>query len=1151
MSLLRKIANSNGNPGRTIQALRLLNGQLRRELRNQSEEHKPMKANKKPANSQGVKATVLMVFMSVLFASLLVSFAKPAKADGPTTEESIWEEHIGRGDPYHINKFSAPADASGVKVSLEWAWGGHPNQEQLNEMHAARLPTGQVIDCPDFGDEELEGQWLSCGSTSFPWAEPEELTVEVEFTGDNSSTGSHYFRVIVAWDVEPPAATLATEVDCSGATFSGYAEESMQLVYQLSDGQSRVVEVAGNFEEFVSWSPKIEGQYGPHSVSASAQLVYEGQELERAEASDTLICGDPITDLMVGVDCSGATFSGYAEEPMQLVYQLSDGQSRVVEVAGNFEEFVSWSPEIEGQYGPHSVSASAQLVYEDQELERAEASDTLICGGPITDLMVEVDCKGATFSGYAEKPMLLSYQLSDTQNGEKEVVGNFEEYVAWSPKIEGQYGPHSVSASAQLVFEGQELERAEASDTLTCGNPITSLTVEIDCNGATFSGYAEVQMSLNYKLSDGQTDKNLPVKDTFTLTVPWQPEIDGKYGPHRVKAQGWLSYRGKRIPAIIQEKSGQLTCGQAVQCTLSPNGKPGSGPYSPQAIDQTGDIVEIDAWQAESNFDLNYNYVRSDHLPVAVIFPETPGKYWVQFSVAVDNIWLAGETCRIETEVPEKPCDCGQYQDFIGAVPFGSHTPELEPGKEYFDGTRSIMVNVEYLDQGGQGEIVYRFNGQEISKISTSLFNGGTYRQVESADGRAVTPFDEGVTKLISYRYGAEQGRFFQTFSQAGSRWIRPLDQPFEHKYQFALELHGPANLTDTLVYAGQTYPVRYDATGLYTIELTYQRAGLVAIYPPDMKPIVVDEIVYPIAQAKRVSYTFEETGLQYYQIVDHTGQVVAQDANSLSFEAQPGAVYRAQLVYPATSLFVGLYDDMKVDHPQFWTMAVDAGAEHDHEFHVDYHRDEDGNVVIENLYLLNATTSVAQQFPYGRHDGALPGVTIVGIPDVSMVAFCQRPGYHEVAYWGGWENESYYLPQRSWIFDEGLAKEWRAAQGRDCIDAAYRINQELARQGLRTDHTYRHHGQSSQGYQMIGQNIWSPYNLVGMRPPHIGKIFKPGTVLTYHHLPEETLFWAWDLEKGGLKDGIGRAELGQYVDALGPVEYVDQTGIHPPHRFR
>ena len=202
--------------------------------------------------------------------------------------------------------------------------------------------------------------------------------------------------------------------------------------------------------------------------------------------------------------------------------------------------------------------------------------------------------------------------------------------------------------------------------------------------------------------------------------------------------------------------------------------------------------------------------------------------------------------------------------------------------------------------------------------------------------------------------------------------------------------------------------------------------------------------------------------------------------------------------------------------------------------------------VVVDGLYLLNAGSSVDQQYPYGRHDNVLPGVKIVGIPDVSMVAFCTRPGVHEVVYWGGWENESYYLPNRGVIFDQEQYEEWSNEERADCIDAANRVNMLLAREGLRTDHTFSYHGERSQGYQLVQQNAWSPYNVAHMRPPHIGRLLKPGAKLRFYHNPEDQLFWGWNLDSGGLQDGIGKADLQHHLESLGPVEYVDQTGDHP-----
>ncbi len=574
------------------------------------------------------------------------------------------------------------------------------------------------------------------------------------------------------------------------------------------------------------------------------------------------------------------------------------------------------------------------------------------------------------------------------------------------------------------------------------------------------------------------------------------------------------------------------------------------------AIDEAGRRVPIDAWRAESNLGFAYNPRSSpDLLPVPVKFPRDSGAYWVQFMVLLDKNWLGGQACRIDHRVRARDKAAqGQYQGFVGAVAFGTFTPNLEPDKEYFDGTRSLMYNVEYINDERQGDIVFRFNGQEVSGVTSSIFNAGTFRQIESTDGRAITTLSEGVTKLISYHYGVEQARIFQAMPPEVVGWVHPLDQPFEHKYGFDLEIHGSPGVTDMLIYNDYQRDIHYDDNGRAVVHLNFTEPGLVAIYqnahaPKDINWVTVDLITFPITTSQTIHYSFNEVGLYHYRIVDNLDQVVAGPHSSphLEFIAYAGIAYQAQLVYPKTSLFVGLYDDMKFEHPPYWVMPVDAETEHVFEFHLDYDRNTQGDVVVDQLYLLNAGISAAQAFPYGRHDAVLPGVKIVGIPDVNMVAFCQPSGVHAVAYWGDWEGGSYTLPERYVIFDQDLYNEWSEGQRDDCFDAAHRVNMVLARQGLRTDYTYRHHGERSQGYQMSQQHIWSPYNLVGMRPPHVGRILKPGTVLPYYTASEDLLFWGWDLEKADLADGLGAAELQQYIEALGPTEYVDQTGLHPP----
>jgi hypothetical protein len=55
---------------------------------------------------------------------------------------------------------------------------------------------------------------------------------------------------------------------------------------------------------------------------------------------------------------------------------------------------------------------------------------------------------------------------------------------------------------------------------------------------------------------------------------------------------------------------------------------------------------------------------------------------------------------------------------------------------------------------------------------------------------------------------------------------------------------------------------------------------------------------------------------------------------------------------------------------------------------------------------------------------------------------------------------------------------------------------------------------------------------------------------LTYYQAPEAQLFWGWDLEAGGLRDGLGAADLQKHIESLGPVDYIDQTGLHPASRL-
>lgn len=849
----------------------------------------------------GIVCTVVAV--------LWYAFPTVARADDPFLGEETWEDHVSSYHPSSSETFEAPADAVKVEVLADWRWSGKPHQDQHNETHQVILPHGDVIQCDDYGNEELEGQYIRCGSTSFDWSD--DIDIEVRFSGDDSSPGSHYFRVIVQW-------------------------------------------------------------YGlPQEIQAAA--------------------------------CQMTT-----TEPEKGYTAVNLG---AVDEEGNH---------------------------------------------------VEID--------YFRAHSNFSYDYPRTP------AGNLPPSIEWP---------------------------------ITAGEWYVQFEVSAD-EGATWL--------------DGDTCR------------------------------------------VEKETGGNIVIQEAAVCSLTTyNDEEGNTLIDLGAVDQLGNEVDIDYFKARSNFSYRYPKTPASNLPAPLSWPSSSGQWYIQFAVLPDNsnIWLDGQECRLEKEIEKSVFTAGQYQGFIGAVPFGEHTPVLEPGKEYFPSAQSVMYNVEYPTDDGRAEIVYRFNGQEVSGVTTSLFHAETFGQIDDAPNRTVITLEDGVTKLIAYRYGVEQARVFQTNSTVEPCWIHPQDQPFEHKYAFGLNLYGPPNMTGRLIYHDYQTDVQYDEDGVAGVDLIYTQPGLIALYPVAETGEIggwesVDWMTYPTAAAEPVTYQFSEAGLYHYRISDSTGEIVAGPSStpSLDFMADPTKTYFAQLAYPATSLFVGLYDDMKYQHPDYWLMPVDGHREHEFEFHLDYHRLPDpdlgndhirGDVVVDGLTLSYATTSVAQQFPYGRHDGARIGVNLLGIPDVSMVAFCQRPGYHEVVYWGGWENESYYLPEQGLIFDEDLADEWSEDRRGECIDAARRVNMELARQGLRTDHTYRHHGERSQGYQMVQQNIWSPYNLEGMYPPHVGQILKPGKLLPYFEEPEDVLFWGWDLDRGGLADGIGVYELQQHVASLGPAQYVDMTGIHPP----
>jgi hypothetical protein len=75
-------------------------------------------------------------------------------------------------------------------------------------------------------------------------------------------------------------------------------------------------------------------------------------------------------------------------------------------------------------------------------------------------------------------------------------------------------------------------------------------------------------------------------------------------------------------------------------------------------------------------------------------WPKDEENLFVEFAVRESETdeFVTGPSCRLEHAADEHRHTTGQYQGFIGPVPFGTYTPYLEPGKEYFDMTQSIMA---------------------------------------------------------------------------------------------------------------------------------------------------------------------------------------------------------------------------------------------------------------------------------------------------------------------------------------------------------------------------------------------------------------------------------------------------------------------------
>jgi hypothetical protein len=150
-------------------------------------------------NISNISLAVLAVFIIGL-----VSFVGLASA---AQFSESWQDHVWRSHPHAEHTFTLGENVTEIEVIAYWGWTGQPGQNQSNEEHIVRF-AGEEIQCEDMGNEELDGQWIECGSVTIDGRS--ELLVEMDFTGNTQTPGSHDGKIVVKWTVEEPQTPTPT-----------------------------------------------------------------------------------------------------------------------------------------------------------------------------------------------------------------------------------------------------------------------------------------------------------------------------------------------------------------------------------------------------------------------------------------------------------------------------------------------------------------------------------------------------------------------------------------------------------------------------------------------------------------------------------------------------------------------------------------------------------------------------------------------------------------------------------------------------------------------------------------------------------------------------------------------------------------------------
>lgn len=191
----------------------------------------------------------------------------------------VREAHMIESGPVKSYEFFPPVDTvDRVQIDGLWGWSGKQNQGQTNEDHLIQTPYGSV-QCTDFGDEELAGQWLSCGTQigNFSSNITSSVPVTVEFNGDDSSVGSHLSRVEVSWCEPDPGETVRAWHEVCTSSYREISGVGMGSAVAVTNPQSSDLDNPGEVVQVIA---QVAGmQQGQIMQYSESNLLVPGTEV--------------------------------------------------------------------------------------------------------------------------------------------------------------------------------------------------------------------------------------------------------------------------------------------------------------------------------------------------------------------------------------------------------------------------------------------------------------------------------------------------------------------------------------------------------------------------------------------------------------------------------------------------------------------------------------------------------------------------------------------------------------------------------------------------------------------------------------------------------------------------------------------------------